>query len=697
MEHKQTHRAIIAWTNVCRFLLAGVFLFSGFVKANDPYGTIYKVQDYFVAWKWYAWSMGPLPYAVALVIGVFEFMMGVQLLFGIRRRATSLLCLAAMLLLTPLTLWLAVTNPISDCGCFGDAIVLTNWQTFGKNAILLVAAISVCRWHKEVFRLVTEKVDWLIALYSFLFIVFFMLYCYRNLPVFDLRPFHIGMDIRKGMEVPEGEKPTTYETILTYSRKGVKKDFTLQDYPASDSTWTFVDSRVTVKEKGYEPPIQDFSVMSRDGTDLTDSILDNRGYTFLLIAPWLGRADDSEMDLINNVYDYCTEHGYRFLCLTASSDKDIAAWEEDTGAEYAFATTDEITLKTMMRANPGLMLLKGSTIIGKWSAANIPDENSLNAPLEKLPIGKPNPKTFTHKMTEVLCWFFIPFLCLVLADQMWIAIRALQAKRKKKKADLYINPLKFKNKMRKNIVAGNWKMNKTLQEGIALAKELNEVLTADKPNCDVIICTPFIHLASVTPIVDSALIGVGAENCADKASGAYTGEVSAAMVASTGAQYVILGHSERRAYYHETVETLTDKVKLALENNLKVIFCIGEVLAEREANKQNEVVEAQLASVFSLSAEDFGKVILAYEPVWAIGTGKTATPEQAEEIHAYIRSLVAAKYGQEVADNTSILYGGSCKPSNAKELFAKPDVDGGLIGGAALKAADFKGIIDAFK
>ena len=235
--------------------------------------------------------------------------------------------------------------------------------------------------------------------------------------------------------------------------------------------------------------------------------------------------------------------------------------------------------------------------------------------------------------------------------------------------------------MRKNIVAGNWKMNKNLQEGIALAKELNEVLTADKP----------------TPIVDSSIIGVGAENCADKVSGAYTGEVSAEMVASTGAQYVILGHSERRAYYHETVEILEEKVKLALANNLKPIFCIGEVLEEREANKQNEVVEAQLASVFSLSAEDFGKVILAYEPVWAIGTGKTATPEQAQEIHAHIRSLVAAKYGKEVAENTSILYGGSCKPSNAKELFANPDVDGGLIGGAALKAADFKGIIDAFK
>ncbi len=251
--------------------------------------------------------------------------------------------------------------------------------------------------------------------------------------------------------------------------------------------------------------------------------------------------------------------------------------------------------------------------------------------------------------------------------------------------------------MRKNIVAGNWKMNKTLQEGIALAEELNAALVADKPNCDVVICTPFIHLASVTPIVDSAVIGVGAENCADKASGAYTGEVSAAMVTSTGAQYVILGHSERRAYYGETVEILKEKVDLALANGLTPIFCIGEVLEEREANKQNEVVAAQLASVFHLSAEEFGKVVLAYEPVWAIGTGKTASSAQAQEIHAFIRTLIADKYGKEVADNTSILYGGSCNPTNAKELFSNPDVDGGLIGGASLKVADFKAIIDAFK
>jgi triosephosphate isomerase len=260
-----------------------------------------------------------------------------------------------------------------------------------------------------------------------------------------------------------------------------------------------------------------------------------------------------------------------------------------------------------------------------------------------------------------------------------------------------INPL-IKDKMRKNIVAGNWKMNKTFQEGIGFVKELKDVLAADQPNCDVLVCTPFIHLASVATILEVSDIGVGAENCADKVSGAYTGEVSAAMIASTGAKYVILGHSERRAYYGETTGILKEKVKLALANDLTPIFCIGEVLAEREANKQNEVVYTQLAdSLFDLSVEDFSKIVLAYEPVWAIGTGKTATSLQAQEMHAYIRSVIADKYGKETAENTSILYGGSCNPSNAKELFGNPDVDGGLIGGAALKVADFKGVIDGFK
>ncbi len=240
-------------------------------------------------------------------------------------------------------------------------------------------------------------------------------------------------------------------------------------------------------------------------------------------------------------------------------------------------------------------------------------------------------------------------------------------------------------------------MNKNLQEGVELAKELNEALKGKAVNCDVVIGTPFIHLASVAAAVDTSKIGVAAQNCADKESGAYTGEVSASMVASTGAKYVILGHSERRAYYGETAEILKEKVALALANELAPIFCIGEVLEEREAEKHFDVVKSQIeASLFDLSAEEFGKIVLAYEPVWAIGTGKTATADQAQEMHAFIRATLAEKYGQGVADNTSILYGGSANAGNAKELFSNPDVDGGLIGGASLGVDKFLPIIEAF-
>ncbi len=250
--------------------------------------------------------------------------------------------------------------------------------------------------------------------------------------------------------------------------------------------------------------------------------------------------------------------------------------------------------------------------------------------------------------------------------------------------------------MRKNVVAGNWKMNTTLEEGVELANQINSLLKGKKVNCDVVVCVPFTHLTSVNAVLEPELVKLGAENCSEHEKGAYTGEVSAAMVKSTGATHVILGHSERRQYFGENNEQLLAKTKLALANGLTPIFCVGEVLEERENGSYNEVVKGQVEALFELSAEDFGKIIIAYEPVWAIGTGKTATAEQAQDMHAHIRKVVEEKYGKEVADNTSILYGGSCKPSNAKELFAKPDVDGGLIGGAALQAESFLGIIESF-
>ena len=251
--------------------------------------------------------------------------------------------------------------------------------------------------------------------------------------------------------------------------------------------------------------------------------------------------------------------------------------------------------------------------------------------------------------------------------------------------------------MRKKIVAGNWKMNTTVPEGVQLAKEVVAKSAEVPAGIGLIVAAPFTHLCSVAGAIKGSRVELSAQNCADKAKGAYTGEVSVDMLVSTGASWTILGHSERRQYYGETDAKLVEKVKLALEAGLKVILCVGENLDEREAGRHFAVVEEQTVNVlYQFSAEDMKNIVVAYEPVWAIGTGKTATAEQAEEIHAHIRKVLAAKFGAKVADDTTILYGGSCKPSNAKELFAQPDIDGGLIGGAALKADDFIGIALSF-
>ncbi|HJX70707.1 MAG TPA: triose-phosphate isomerase [Bacteroidales bacterium] len=249
--------------------------------------------------------------------------------------------------------------------------------------------------------------------------------------------------------------------------------------------------------------------------------------------------------------------------------------------------------------------------------------------------------------------------------------------------------------MRKKIVAGNWKMNKNLQEGIELARIINDQVSGTKVTA--VLCTPFIHLTEVKKIITKEALFLGAQNCASEPGGAYTGEVSAGMIKSAGASYVIIGHSERRSYFKEDDSTLNKKVKLALANGLIPIFCCGEVLEERKANKHLSVVKMQIEKgLFDLPEQDFSRIVIAYEPVWAIGTGIVATSDQAQEMHKIIRDLLVSGYGKKLAGQTSILYGGSCKPSNAGELFANPDVDGGLIGGASLNAGDFMGIVHAF-
>ena len=252
--------------------------------------------------------------------------------------------------------------------------------------------------------------------------------------------------------------------------------------------------------------------------------------------------------------------------------------------------------------------------------------------------------------------------------------------------------------MRKKIVAGNWKCNTTVQEGIDLAKNVNElVITNGAKDVVVVLGAPFTHLYSVAEAVDANRVNVASQNCAAEPKGAYTGEVSVSMVKSTGAKYVILGHSERREYYHETSETLNKKLALVLDAGLTPIYCCGEALSVREAGKEKEFVQKQLEeTIFLLPTEKILSIVIAYEPIWAIGTGKTASTQQAQDMLAYIRGLIASKYNQEVAKEISILYGGSCSASNANELFSQPDIDGGLIGGASLKATDFLAIINAY-
>ncbi len=681
--------------NICRLVVALTLIFSGFVKAIDPLGTQYKIDDYLGALGLLSYVPQWVTLSTSIALSALEFLLGMLLLFAIHRRLVSRLIVTFLGVMTLVTLWIWIADPVKDCGCFGDAVILSNGETLLKNIVLLACSIVVAWKPLKMTRFISHSNQWIVKNYTLLFILVVSTWCLYDLPLFDFRPYHIGVNIEQDMQIPEGAPQPEYETTFVLEKDGVQKEFSIDNYP--DSTWKFVDSHSVLVKEGYEPPIHDFSIQALEGEDVTDSILHKEGYTFLLVAPMLGDAEKKDFGDINILAEYANEKNYGFCCLTASSTKDIEKWRQETGADYPIYHTDGTTLKTIIRSNPGLLLLKDGTIIQKWSDKMLPEIPMVDGntpPLEEQQIGQMADDSTAEKIALIVILFIVPMFVLTIADRLFAWTKWFR----KDEDTNNVKHLNNKVTMRKKIVAGNWKMNMNLQDGIALAKELNDTLTAEKPNCGVVICTPFIHLASVAQFLNQDIIGLGAENCADKEKGAFTGEVSAEMVKSTGAQYVILGHSERREYYKETPEILKEKVLLALKNNLKVIFCIGETLEEREANRQNDVVKAELeGSVFNLSEEEFKNIIIAYEPIWAIGTGKTATAEQAEEIHAYIRSIVENRYGKEVAENTSILYGGSCKASNAPELFAKPDIDGGLIGGASLKAADFKGIIDAWK
>lgn len=401
--------------NACRFLLGITFIFSGFVKAVDPLGSYYKIQDYVTAFGIAEWIPAFVLLLFGIILASLEFSIGIFLFLGIRRLISSLLAMLLMIVMTPLTFYLAIANPVSDCGCFGDAWVLTNWQTFGKNVVLLAAAIIVFRQYKLIVRFITAKMEWLVSMYTLFFVFVLSFYCLANLPILDFRPYKIGTDIKAGMEIPEDAKPSVFETYFILEKDGKQKEFTLDNYP--DSTWTFVEARTVLKEKGYEPPIHDFSLIELStGEDITDSVLAYKGYTFLLVAHRIEEADDGNIDLINEIYDYSVEHGYKFYALTSSSEEAIEEWCDQTGAEYPFCQVDDITLKTIIRSNPGLLLLKDGIILNKWADNQIPDEYALTDALDKLELGKQKPVNEWHTIGYVLLWFVIPLLLVIAVD-----------------------------------------------------------------------------------------------------------------------------------------------------------------------------------------------------------------------------------------------------------------------------------------
>lgn len=415
--------------NVCRLLVAVVFILSGFVKAVDPKGTAYKISDYLQAMQLGGLVPETGTIIMSMMLSALEFTLGVFLLFAIQRRLTTRLCVALLLVMTPLTLWLAIANPVSDCGCFGDALVLSNWQTFWKNVVLLSASIVIAVKAKAMIRFVSESNQWIVENYTVLFILGVACWSLYDLPVFDFRPYHIGANIREGMEIPEGAEQPQFETTFILEKDGEQREFTMDDYP--DSTWTFVDSRTVQTSRGYVPPIHDFTLTTSDGDDITDDVLNDTSYVFLLVSPHLETADDSRLDLINELYEYSEDQGYTFYGLTASNEKGIARWRDLTGAEYPFCLVDEITLKTMIRSNPGLVLLKNGTVIRKWSHNNLPSIEPARAsmPLEKLDMGQMPDDAVAMKIVRLLLWFVLPLALLTIADRTWMWSQWLRRKK----------------------------------------------------------------------------------------------------------------------------------------------------------------------------------------------------------------------------------------------------------------------------
>lgn len=359
-----------------RILVGIVFVYSGFVKGIDPLGSTYKFHDYFVAFG--IDFLNPIALPLAIILSSAEFLFGISLLFGFRPKFGIWGVLLFMSLFTPLTFILALTNPVSDCGCFGDAIILTNWETFWKNLVIMTLVIILFlsrNKYKSPYSFVTE---WgILGIVYTLFIVL-SINSYLHLPIMDFRPYRIGTYIPEKMEVPEGAEIDQYETILTYEKDGVQKEFNMENFPWQDSTWSFVDQQSILLKEGYTPPIHDFEIISEEGNNITDHILTDPRYSFLMVSINLPDADQTGLEKANDLAIYCSGNDYPFYALTSSTDQEVSLLKQELNLAFNFYSTDETTLKTIVRSNPGFLLLKEGTIIGKWHHRDLPGFEELN-------------------------------------------------------------------------------------------------------------------------------------------------------------------------------------------------------------------------------------------------------------------------------------------------------------------------------
>lgn len=416
------HSLPLLLMGIVRLLLAVTFVFSGAVKLIDPRGTQYKIEDYVAAFGIGGLVPNDVPLVLACALGITEFLMGIYLFYGIRRRMTSSIAICFMLVMTPLTFYIALRNPVTDCGCFGDALALTNWQTFAKNVVLLACSVLALRYYSLMPRLVTYRNQWMVALYSLVFSCIFLGYNLWRLPMIDFRPYYVGADIRQAW-LQDRQDEGEFETTFVLEKDGIQKEFKLENYP--DSTWTFVESRTIQQASAQHSGVGDLTIQdAKSGEDLTQAILDDSGSNFLLVAPYLEQADDAVMGELLSLYDYSQEKGYGFYCLTSSGEEAIAYWKEMTGAEYSFCQSDDVVLKTMVRSNPGLILLSDGKVVGKWPSTALPSSAELDKQQEQ------EIKSTGSRVAGILGWYILPLFIFLLIDAINVALKK-QEKRDK--------------------------------------------------------------------------------------------------------------------------------------------------------------------------------------------------------------------------------------------------------------------------